>query len=178
LSTSAPSSFRFRPRFRALAIGVIVFGVALVVAAAAGGLGASARPIALFGGGAAAALGALYLLSPAWRMRAVIHDDALEILSSGDRKLHLPWSEVVRVVASPSTKTCFVDGGDPARSFVVPGVGAHAPYAVERHGELYDAIIAHVPASVVKEVELLEAAVLDEQTKAAENERSGEEPAP
>ena len=37
----------------------------------------------------------------------------------------------MRVVAAPTTHTCFVDGGAPERSLLVPGDGAPAPYDLE-----------------------------------------------
>jgi len=64
----------------------------------------------------------------------------------------------VRVVASPTTKSCFVDGGAPEKSLLVPGDGAPAPYDLERRAALFDAIIAHVPADRVQTVETLEQA--------------------
>jgi hypothetical protein len=65
---------------------------------------------------------------------------------------------VVEVVASPSTTTCFVDGGSPGRSLLVPGDGAPAPYDVEHKPALYRAILARVPAARVREVTSLDAA--------------------
>jgi hypothetical protein len=110
-------------------------------------------------------LGTLYLASPAWRIEVVVDDDALEVLSSGDRRFRLPWGEVRRVVASPATRTCFVDGGDPDRSLVVPGEGASAPYDIEDKEALYDAILARVPADAVEEVPLLESAARGDDRK-------------
>jgi hypothetical protein len=97
------------------------------------------------------ALGAAYLASPTWRLVVVVDDDGLEVV----RRFRIAWKDVVRVVASPSTKTCFVDGGAPEKSLLVPGVGAPAPYAIENREALYDFIVAHAPK--VEEVTTLEA---------------------
>ena len=129
---ASPARFRFRPRYRALAAGAIAVGLV------------------------AAALGGLYLGSPAWKLQVLVDDDALEVRSGEDRRFRLAWPEVVRVVASPATATCFVDGGAPERSLLVPGIGAPAPYQIERRAELYAAIVAHVPAERIRQVELLE----------------------
>jgi hypothetical protein len=83
---------------------------------------------------------------------------ALAVGPAGDRRFRLRWDEVSSVVASPSTQTCFVDGGAPERSLLVPGDGAPAPYAIEGAAELYRAIVAHTPPGRVREVALLETA--------------------
>ena len=117
-----------------------------------------AIPVALVGGGVGMILGGLYLRSPAWRIAVHVDDDALEVTAGTDRRFLLPWGEVKEVVASPATKTCFVDGGDPQQSLLVPGPGAPAPYDIEGKAELYDQILAHVPREKVREVALLERA--------------------
>ncbi len=150
-------SFRFRPRFRAVAIGTIAVGAVLIFAAIAFAADTS-RTFALVGGGIGIALGAMYLRSPAWRIVVSVDDEALEVTARGDRRFRLPWGEVVEVVASPSTHTCFVDGGAPERSLLVPGDGASAPYDIEDKLALYDAIVAHVASDRVRQVELLERA--------------------
>ena len=66
-----------------------------------------------------------------------------------------PWGEVLRVVASPSTRWCFVDGGSPERSLLVPGDGAPAPYDIADRAALVEAILAHVPADKVQTVATL-----------------------
>lgn len=126
-------------------------GVAAVAA-----LGVALLPLAT--GVAGVALGAGYLLSPTWKLEVVVDDEALQVRSPKAQKFRLPWSEVVRVLASPSTNTCFVDGGAPERSLIVPGDGAPAPYDIEDKPALYAAILARVPAGKVKTVETLEAA--------------------
>jgi len=64
----------------------------------------------------------------------------------------------VRVVSSPSTQTCFVDGGSPERSLLVPGDGAPAPYDIADRTALVEAILAHVPADKVQTVATLDQA--------------------
>lgn len=145
--------FRFRPRFRGLAFGALATGLG------AAGLGAArGATAAIIAGCVLTALGLAYLRSPAWRYAITIDDDALEVSSAGERRFRLPWAAVVRVLASPATETCFVDGGSPDLSLLVPGDGAPAPYDVERRRELYRAIMARVPADRIREVATLEAA--------------------
>ena len=60
------------------------------------------------------------------------------------------------MVASPTTKTCFVDGGAPDSSLLVPGEGAPAPYAIAEADALYDFITSHVAPDRLVEVALLE----------------------
>jgi hypothetical protein len=144
--------FRFRPRFRGLAATAIGVGAASL----AGAIWAGGGAFLIACGGIGVALGVLYLVSPTWRITVTVDDDALEVGSPKQRRFRVPWSEIVKVVASPSTRTCFVDGGDPARSLLVPGDGAPAPYAIENRDALYAAILAHVPPDRVVEVELLE----------------------
>ena len=62
------------------------------------------------------------------------------------------------MVASPTTQSCFVDGGAPERSLLVPGDGAPAPYDIADRGALFDAILAHVAADMVRTVESLDKA--------------------
>ncbi len=100
-------------------------------------------------------LGLLYLVSPAWRTEVVVDDEALEVQNRGDRRFRLPWSEVRRVVVSRARGTAFVDGGAPERSLLLPGRGARAPYRIERQAELLEAILAHVDADRLSDVERL-----------------------
>ena len=149
------NSYRLRPRFRGLAFAAIGTGGALG-AVAVTLLGGAHLPLA--SGIAGLALGAAYLASPMWRWQIVVDDEAFELRTAKAVRFRVAWSDVRAVVSSPATHTCFVDGGEPAKSFVVPGVGAPAPYDIERKAELYDAIIAHVDAAKVQEVATLEEA--------------------
>lgn len=147
--------FRFRPRFGGLAWGAAAFGA---VAAGLGGWRGST--FLIVGGAIGVVLGLLYLRSPAWRFVVSVDDDGLEVSRDGERRFLLPWAEVREVVASPATSTCFVDGGSPARSLLVPGDGAPAPYDVERKGELVRAIterVARLDPGRVREVASLDA---------------------
>lgn len=139
------------------AIGV---GALLLVAAPLFGLSGSSLYFALAAGITGPALGALYMASPAWKLRVVVDDDALEVGSATRRRFRLAWTDVRRVIASPSTKTCFVDGGDPATSFMVPGPGADAAYDIENKHELYELVVSRVGPDRIEEVELLETANL------------------
>lgn len=144
------SRHRFRPARPVTAAVAAVLGAGLVVSGAvAGSWGWAAAGLLPL------ALALLYLVSPVWRTEVLVDDDALEVLVRGARRFRLLWSEVARVVASPSTRTAFVDGGSPARSLLLPGRGARAPYRIERQGELLDAVLARVPPERVTRVERL-----------------------
>jgi hypothetical protein len=147
--------FRFRPRFKTLAWGVVVLGLILL------GVGlfvASSSSVPVGVGAAGVALGLLYLGSPAWRITVHVDDEALEVRSGRARKFRLLWEDVVEVVASPGTGTCFVDGGEPATSLLVPGPGASAPYDIENKAELYAIICARVPEERIRIVTMLDQA--------------------
>jgi hypothetical protein len=146
-------SFRFRPRYRGVAWTALGVGGTLGTIAIAS-LGAAILPLAT--GAFGVVLGAAYLMSPTWKLEVVIDDSGLEVRTPSRSRFKLSWSEVVRVVASPATHTCFVDGGEPAKSLLVPGVGAPAPYAIEDRDALYDEIVKRVDAAKIKEVESLE----------------------
>lgn len=150
----AAASFRFRPRFRNLALSAIAMGATL----AAGGavMPGAAASYAMIGGGAGVVLGLLYLLSPAWRLTVMIDEEGLAVVRGKSLRFRLPWAEVVRVIASASTKTCFVDGGTPERSLLVPGPGAPAAYDIEDKVALYEVIIECVPLARIEWVDLLE----------------------
>lgn len=103
------------------------------------------------------AFGAAYLASPTWRFTVITDETGLEVRTRDRTKFRLAWGDVVRVVASPTTNTCFVDGGAPEKSLLVPGDGAPAPYDLERRAELVAEILARVPADRVKTVTSLDA---------------------
>jgi hypothetical protein len=129
-------------------------GVGGSIAVVASLLGFATMPLAT--GVLGIALGAAYLASPTWRITVTLDDAGLTVGSPRRQRFHLPWRDVVRVVASPSTSTCFVDGGKPERSLLVPGVGAPAPYDITDRKALVEAILAHVPADKVTTVASLE----------------------
>ena len=143
--------FRFRARYRGVAWTAIGTGSALSALAVIT-LGAALVPVAT--GAFGILLGTFYLRSPTWRLAVVVDDAGLEVTG----RFRLAWKNVVRVVASPTTHTCFVDGGAPEKSLLVPGVGAPAPYSIEDREALYAEIVAHVDPAKVTEVESLETA--------------------
>jgi len=145
--SGTPRVFKFRPRYRGLALSALGVGGTLGAVAVAA-LGSALLPLAT--GLAGVALGAGYLLSPAWKLEVVVDDAGLEVRGPKGSRFRLPWAEVVKVVASKEYKTCFVDGGTPERSLIVPGDGMPAPYDIADKDALYDAIIAHVPADKVR----------------------------
>jgi hypothetical protein len=145
-------AFAFRPRYRGLAWGSIGVGGAIATASAV--LGFVTLP--LVSGALGIALGAAYLASPTWRITVTIDDAGLRVGSPTRLRFQLAWTDVVRVVASPATHSCFVDGGAPERSLLVPGDGAPAPYDIADRQALVDAILAYVPADKVTTVESLD----------------------
>lgn len=120
------------------------------------GIGVVAAP--LITGVVGIGAGLAYMLSPTWRLEVVTTDAGLEVRSPKRSRFTLAWSDIVRVVASPTTNTCFVDGGAPERSLLVPGVGAPAPYDLEDRAALVATILAHVTPDKVTTVESLDRA--------------------
>ena len=137
-----------------MALSAIGVGGTLGVVSAVA-LGAAMVPLAT--GAIGVVLGAGYLLSPSWKLEVVVDDDAITVRSPKRTRFRLAWSDIKRVVASPTTHTCFVDGGSPDKSLLVPGDGAPAPYDIENKPELFEAILARVAADRVETVETLEA---------------------
>jgi len=138
-----------------MALSAIGVGGTLGVVSAVA-LGAALVPLAT--GAIGVVLGAGYLLSPSWKLEVVVDDEALLVRTAKATRFRLRWSDVKRVVASPTTQTCFVDGGTPEKSLLVPGDGAPAPYDIENKPELFAAILAAVSAEKVQTVETIEAA--------------------
>ncbi|HEY0191362.1 MAG TPA: hypothetical protein VGC42_09595 [Kofleriaceae bacterium] len=150
---SEPRAFAFRPRYRGLAFGSI--GVGGGIAGTAVALGFAVLPLAT--GLLGVALGIAYLRSPTWKIRVHVDDTGLRITAGARERFALAWADVVRVVASPATHTCFVDGGAPERSLLVPGDGAPAPYDIANRPALVAAILAHVDPARVTTVTSLDA---------------------
>lgn len=150
---SSAKRFRFRPRFKGLAVTAVGLGGALGGVSLVA-LGAPFLPLAT--GAAGVVLGAAYLLSPTWKLEVVVDDEALEVRSPKGSKFRVAWSDIKRVVASQQTTTMFVDGGAPEQSLLVPGDGAPAPYDIEDKPGLYAAILAHVPEDRVSKVDRLD----------------------
>lgn len=148
------ATHRFRPRYRGVAWTAVGVGGSLAIVSATVGV----IVLPLVTGALGVLAGAAYLGSPTWRLAVTVDDDGLEVGSPKRRRFRLAWTDVVRVVASPTTHTCFVDGGAPERSLLVPGVGAPAPYEIEDRAALVDAILARVPAERIQRVESLDQA--------------------
>lgn len=145
---------RFRPRYRGLALGAMGLGGGLVAVGA--GIGMVALPLVT--GVVGLLFGGAYLVSPTWRLEVITNDTGLEVRGPKRSRFTLAWSDIVRVVASPTTNTCFVDGGAPERSLLVPGVGAPAPYDLEDRAALVATILAHVTPEKITTVESLDLA--------------------
>jgi hypothetical protein len=111
-------------------------------------------------------LGAAYLASPTWKIAVTVDDDGLTVASPKRKRFHLAWADVVRVIASPTTSTCFVDGGKPEHSLLVPGDGAPAPYDIADRKALVEVILAHVAKDKVTIVESLDRVDAVEPVKA------------
>lgn len=145
-------AFGFRPRFRGLAWASIGLGGSMTTVAVAVGFAGVPLVTGVLGIG----LGVAYLASPTWRIAVTIDDTGLLVGSPRRERFRLAWADVVRVIAAPASRTCFVDGGAPERSLLVPGDGAPAPYDIADRAELYAAILAHVAAEKVQTVDSLE----------------------
>lgn len=143
---------RFRPRYRGVAFASIGVGGSLAAVSIITGF----LVLPLITGGLGIAAGLAYLASPTWKLAVTTDDDGLEVGSPAKRRFRLAWSDIVKVIASPKTSSCFVDGGEPGKSLLVPGVGAPAPYDLEDRPALVAEILKHVPAERVETVELLE----------------------
>jgi len=153
---------RFRPRYRGVAYTSIGVGGSLAVVASVVGFVA----LPLITGVLGVAAGVAYLASPMWRLVVIADDDGLEVSSAKRKRFRVAWGDIVKVVASPTTHSCFVDGGSPSQSLLVPGVGAPAPYDLEDRPTLFAAILAHVAADKVETVETLEQAMAEAKTAA------------
>ncbi len=146
------STHPFQPRYRGVAWTSIGIGTGLSGLAAVVGFAA----LPLITGAFGIALGAAYLNSRAWKIEVVTDDTGFEVRDRKGTRFRLLWSEVVRVVASPTTKTCFVDGGTPEKSLLVPGDGAPAPYEISDRDGLFATILARVTPDRIETVESLE----------------------
>ena len=154
------ATYRFRPGLAAFAWSILAIGALMLAAVPVLDLAGVTRTFAVVCGLAGVALALLYFRSPAWRLTVVVDAEALTVRRDEDVRFRLPWADVREVVASPSTRTCYVDGGAVSRSLLVPGPGAPAPYKIERRAELYAAIVARAPADRIREVATLETAKL------------------
>jgi hypothetical protein len=147
-----PRSFAFRPRYRGIAWSSMGIGGAVAVVSAVLGF----VTVPLVAGALGIALGATYLASPTWRIAVTVDDAGFTVGSPRRLRFRMAWTDVVRVVASPTTHSCFVDGGTPEHSLLVPGDGAPAPYDIVDRAALIDAILSHVPGDKVQTVASLD----------------------
>ena len=159
-----PATFAFRPRFRGLAFGSIGVGGGIAALAAT----ASFATLPLATGLLGVALGVAYLASPTWKIVVTADDTGLTVKSRDRLRFQLAWADVVRVVASPTTRTCFVDGGAPERSLLVPGDGAPASYDIINRAALVEAILAHVAKDKISIVSSLDAAAAEAAAKSGD----------
>ncbi len=143
--------YRFRPRFLGVAFLSLSIGVVLVVAAATVTPDTMSTGFAFVTGVAGLFLGFAYLKSPVWKLAVEIQDEDLIVWTGTSEKLRLPWDEVKEVIVDAEHLTCFVNGGTPAKSLLVPGPGAQASYDIRNKIELIAAILEHVPADRVQE---------------------------
>tara|TARA_R110002073_G_scaffold103664_12_gene234825 strand:+ start:39051 stop:39641 length:591 start_codon:yes stop_codon:yes gene_type:complete len=141
--------YRFKPRFVGVAFVSLSIGVVLIAASATLTPDRFSSIFALITGAAGVFLSFTYLRSPVWRLSVDIQESALVIWSGTEEKLRLPWSDVTRVVMDPDREVCFVDGGSPDRSLLVPGPAAPASYVISKRDKLIDAILAHVPKDII-----------------------------
>jgi len=145
-------TFRFRPRYRGVAWTSIGIGGSLSAIATVVGL----VTVPMVAGSLGVILGAAYLTSSTWRLRVITDETGFEVGSPKRCRFRLAWTDVTKVVVSPTTNTCFIDGGAAARSLLVPGVGAPAPYDIENRAGLIAVILARVAPEKVHTVSTLE----------------------
>lgn len=143
--------YRFRPRFLGVAFLSLSMGVVLIVAAVTITPDTMSTGFSFVTGTGGLFLGFAYLKSPVWKLAVEILDDALVVWTGTEERMRLPWDEVKEVIVDPEQTTCFVDGGTPAKSLLVPGPGAQASYDIRNKAELITEILAHVPADRVQE---------------------------
>jgi hypothetical protein len=124
-------------------------GVILIVASATLTPDRLSGLFALITGAAGLFLGFAYLRSPVWRLAVEVQEENLVVWNGLEERMRLPWSEVHKIIVDPERKTCYVDGGSPEQSLLVPGPGAAASYDIRHKDALIDAILARVPEDLV-----------------------------
>ena len=149
--SATTTKFRFRPRFLGMAFLSLSLGVILVAAAATLTPDKTSTIYALVTGVAGLGLAFAYLRSPVWRLAVEIDDDELVVWNGLDERLRLPFRKVDKVVVGIDRESCYVDGGDPDHSLLVPGPGAQAPYTIRHKAELIEEILSRVPESVIQD---------------------------
>lgn len=119
---------------------------------------ALAAAVPIIAGAVGTALGTAYMMSPSWKLAVVTNDECIEVRSGETVKFRLSWSNVVKVVAATKSVSAFVDGGEPAKSLLIPGDGAPAPYQIENAAALIEELFTHVAPERIERVETLDAA--------------------
>lgn len=137
--------YRFRPKYRVIpwisaGLGVAILGIGLFV-----DLDRESRIFALASGIFGPALAAMYLASSAWKLAIETGEDGLKLWAGSELRFTIAWSEVVKLIHSPTHKTAFVDGGVPDKSLVLPGPGVPAPYRIEKQAALYGELLGRIP---------------------------------
>jgi hypothetical protein len=145
--------YRFRPRFLGVAFLSLSVGVVLVVSGATITPDAMSTIFSYVTGTAGLFLGFAYLKSPVWKLAVEIEDEALVVWTGVEERLRLPWDQVKEVKVDAEHMTCYVDGGAPKQSLLIPGPGAQASYDILKKAELIAEILENVPADRVKESE-------------------------
>jgi len=132
-------------------------GVTLVAASATLTPNRISSIFALVSGLAGIILSYIYLRSPVWRLAVDIQDDDLVVWNGPNERLRLPWAKVKRVVVDPDRELCFVDGGTPETSLLVPGPAAPASYVIAKREELIEEILNHVDSDLICDSSTLDA---------------------
>lgn len=147
--TAKSNTYRFRPRFLGLAFLSSSIGVVLIASSFTLTPDRMSGIFALLTGAAGLVFGFAYLRSPVWRLAVEVQDDYLVVWNGLAERMRLPWSEVQKVVVDHEQQTCYVDGGTPEQSLLVPGPGANASYDIKDKGKLIEDILARVPDELV-----------------------------
>lgn len=152
--------YRFKPRFVGVAFVSLSFGVVLIAASATLTPDRFSSVFAFITGTAALLLSFLYLRSPVWKLAVDVQESGLVLWSGTEEKLRLSWADITRVVVDKDREMCFVDGGSPEVSIMVPGPAAPASYVVAKREQLIEAILAHIPADKIVDPDEVDVATL------------------
>jgi len=143
------TSYRFKPRFVSVAFLSLSLGVLLITAGATLTPDIKSSVFAFAVGALGVFLSFSYLRSPVWKLAVDIQDNDLVVWNGTEERLRLSWSAVLRVVVDEQHQHCYVDGGTPEQSLLVPGPGAAASYAINKRHKLIKEILAKVPSAKV-----------------------------
>jgi hypothetical protein len=139
----APAAeFRLGPRWPWLAWVIGGFGALLLGFAWVASVEAATRYGETAAGVLVIAMALAYARSPMWRSHVVVDERGLRVVGPRGTRLDLPWADVQRVVAAPSSKTCYLRADVADRSFIVPGPNMAVPYRIQDREALYDRIVA------------------------------------